>query len=81
MKFLTIAFDAKGKAKLLHGPEVPPAKQRKTVQGFRGTGLPDGVDRVEIWERNCIKVAVRQPELPLEAPAASEAQGEPKAAA
>ena len=48
---LTIAILSDGKSRLIHGPEVPFPVQHKTVQGFRDTDVPEGVERVEIWTR------------------------------
>ena len=62
-RFITISLGADGKGQMLHGPEVPAAVQRATVQRYRNEGVPEGVERVEIWARPIppIKFACRKP--------------------
>ena len=54
---VTIATHTDGKTSLVHGPDVPFVEQRDTVHGFRENGLPEGVERVELWTRHCVKFA------------------------
>lgn len=61
MKTITLALKTDGTAELVHGPEVPFAEQRATVQSFRDSNVPEGVERVEIWSRNqVVKFAYRR---------------------
>ena len=76
---ITIALRADGKSELIHGPEVPFSEQRATVQRFRDSDVPEGVERVELWTRSCTKFAYKRTDPPAKpsAPAKPE-QEEPK---
>lgn len=73
MKFITLGFKEDGSTVLLAGAEIAPSEQRKAVDGYRRNGLPEGIVKAEIWQRNKTKVAVR----PQPAAAEVEAPGAP----
>lgn len=58
MKTITLALKTDGTAALVHGPEVPIRVQRATVHEARHSGIQDGVECLEVWERKVIKRAV-----------------------
>ena len=78
---ITIALYTDGSSKLLHGSEVPFDTQRKTVQGFRDTDVPEGVERVEIWTRGIpVKFACKKSAAALKVAAEKKALDEKIAA-
>lgn len=76
---ITLALDAKGKATLVAGPEVPIGQQKTDFAKLRSEELPKGVASVELWTSDGGRVRktsgpVKQPAPAPAAPAASAAK-------